>query len=156
MGPGDQRNKTRMPNTKILLVEDNPDDVAITLLALKDHNVKEKIFVVQNGQEALDFLFGANLYADREYLPLPRLVLLDLDLPTMDGLAVLRRIRAEERTHLLPVVLLSSSTSDQDKLDAYTSGANSFLCKPMSFRQYAQAIQQIVRYWLQTNVAPVN
>ena len=138
----------------ILLVEDNPDDELLTLRALKKNNVRNKVFVVRDGVEALDFLFCTNTYADRDPHDTPQLILLDLKLPKLDGLEVLRRLRADERTRLLPVVILTSSNEEQDLLEGYRSGANSYIRKPVDFTQFAETIRELGLYWLVLNAPP--
>jgi two-component system, response regulator len=135
----------------ILLVEDNPDDEALTLRALKKHNVGNKVFVVHDGVEALDFLFCTGAYADRDPHDTPQVILLDIKLPKVDGLEVLRRLRADERTSLLPVVILTSSNEEQDLITGYKYGANSYVRKPVDFNQFADAIRQLGLYWLVLN-----
>ncbi|MCX8109807.1 MAG: response regulator [Syntrophorhabdaceae bacterium] len=131
----------------ILLVEDNPDDVELTLHALKKNNITNEIVVAKDGKEALDYL----MKHDRS---IPVLVLLDLKLPKIDGIEVLRRIRNNERTRLLPVVILTSSKEEQDLLNGYTYGANSYIRKPVDFNQFAEAIRQLGLYWLVLNEPP--
>ena len=142
-----------MDDKMILLVEDNPDDEALTLRALKKHNVGNKVFVVHDGVEALDFLFCTGAYADRDPHNTPQVILLDLKLPKVDGLEVLRRLRADERTSLLPVVILTSSNEEQDLITGYKYGANSYVRKPVDFNQFADAIRQLGLYWLVLNEA---
>lgn len=143
-----------MNHKMILLVEDNPDDEALTLRALKKSNIANKIVVVRDGVEALDYLFGTGTYAGRDPLDLPQVTLLDLKLPKVDGLEVLRRIRADPRTRMLPVVILTSSKEEQDLIQAYSSGANSYVRKPVDFNQFVDAIGQLGLYWLVLNEAP--
>lgn len=135
----------------VLLVEDNPDDVDLTLRALRRHNVANDIVVAQDGVEALEFLFGG---PDGRAVRRPFLILLDLKLPKVDGLEVLRRIRADERTKLLPVVVLTSSDEDQDLIRSYSYGANSFIRKPVDFVQFTEAVRQLGLYWLLLNAPP--
>lgn len=130
-------------DTTILLVEDNPDDVFLTLRALKKNKVSNQVFVVGDGVEALDYLFCENRYAGRSPCDLPQLVLLDLRLPKMDGMDVLRRIRADARTHALPVVILTGSDEEQKMVEGYKSGANAFLRKPVDFDQFLVAVPQL-------------
>jgi len=137
---------------KILLVEDNADDVALTLRALKTHNIKNEVVVAQDGVQALDHLFGPDGGPAPEWLP--AVVLLDLKLPKVNGLDVLRRIRADERTRLLPVVILTSSDEERDIVDGYSLGANSYVRKPVDFVEFTQAAQQLGLYWLLMNTAP--
>src|SRR5215216_1756891 len=138
----------------ILLVEDNADDEALTLRALNKSKVANTIVVVRDGAEALDYLFCTGPYADRNPLDLPQVILLDLKLPKIDGLEVLRRLRAEPRTHMLPVVILTSSKEEQDLLNAYSNGANSYVRKPVDFTQFVEAIRQLGLYWLVLNEVP--
>jgi len=140
-----------MDDKMILLVEDNPDDEALTLRALKKHNVGNKVFVVHDGAEALDFLFCTGAYANRDPHDTPQVILLDIKLPKVDGLEVLRRLRADERTSLLPVVILTSSNEEQDLITGYKYGANSYVRKPVDFNQFADAIRQLGLYWLVLN-----
>lgn len=138
----------------ILLVEDNPDDVALTLRAFKRENIVNDIVVARDGVEALNYLFCENDYADRNPLEQPSVVLLDLKLPKIDGIGVLRRIRAHEQTQHLPVVVLTTSDEDRDKLDSYRLGANSYVRKPVDFHQFHKAIRQLGMYWLVLNEPP--
>ena len=140
-----------MTNKTILLVEDNADDEALTLRALKRSNIGTKVFVVRDGQEALDFLFCMNKYADRNRSEMPELTLLDIKLPKVGGLEVLRRIRAEEHMRGLPIVILSSSNEEQDVVEAYRRGANSYVRKSINFIQFMEAIQQLGWYWMELN-----
>lgn len=143
-----------MKHKMILLVEDNPDDEALTLRALKKSNIANEIFVVRDGAEALDYLFGTGPYTGRDPLDLPQVTLLDLKLPKVDGLEVLRRIRADPRTRMLPVVILTSSKEDQDLISAYSIGVNSYVRKPVDFNQFVEAIGQLGLYWLVLNEPP--
>lgn len=143
-----------MNNKVILLVEDNPDDEALTLHALKKSNITHKIIVAHNGAEALDYLFGTGAYAGRDPCDLPLVVLLDLKLPKIDGLEVLRRIRDNERTQLLPVVLLTSSNEEEDRLKGYMLGANSYVRKPVDFDEFVRAAGQLGLYWILLNEPP--
>ena len=138
----------------ILLVEDNPDDVELTLRALKQHNIKNEVIVAGDGAEALDYLFATGAYADRVASPMPAVVLLDLKLPKVDGLQVLQRIRADERTRLVPVVILTSSDEEQDMIDGYKLGANSYVRKPVDFAEFVEAARQLGLYWLVVNEPP--
>lgn len=141
-------------DTMILLVEDNPDDEALTLRALRKANVGNEVTVVRDGAEALDFLFATGAHAGRETSILPQVVLLDLKLPKIDGLEVLRRVRADHRTKLLPVVILTSSDEEQDRIRGYALGANSYVRKPVDFTQFAEAVRQLGLYWLVLNQPP--
>ncbi len=143
-----------MTDKVILLVEDNPDDELLTLRALKKNNVPNEVVVARDGVEALDYLFGTGEYAGRDTDAMPQLILLDLKLPKVDGLEVLRRLRADERTRLLPVVILTSSREQQDMLDGYGLGANSYVRKPVNFEQFVGAVEQLKLYWLTLNEAP--
>jgi len=143
-----------MNNKIILLVEDNPDDEALTLRALEKNNIMNKVVVAHNGVEALDYLFGEGSYAGRDTGVMPEIILLDLKLPKIDGLEVLRRIRANGRTKLLPVVILTSSKEERDMIEGYSWGANSYIRKPVDFVQFGEAVQQLGLYWLVLNVAP--
>lgn len=138
----------------ILLVEDNPDDEALTLRALKKNNIGNRVAVCHDGPEALDFLFCTGGYSDRDPDDLPQVILLDLKLPKIDGLEVLRRIRSEERTRLLPVVILTSSKEEQDLISGYRNGANSYIRKPVDFNQFVEAVRQLGLYWLVLNEPP--
>ncbi|MBA7657237.1 Response regulator rcp1 [subsurface metagenome] len=144
-----------MDNKIILLVEDDPDDEVLTLRALEKSNILNGIVVAHDGVEALDYLFGEGSYSGRDTSVTPELVLLDLKLPKMDGLEVLRRIRADKRTKLLPVVILTSSREERDLTRGYNLGANSYIRKPVDFVQFRKAVQQLGLYWLVLNVAPL-
>ena len=135
----------------ILLVEDNPNDEALTIRALKKHNIRNEVIVVRDGAEALDWLFARGVHAARDATTLPQVVLLDLKLPKVSGLEVLRAVRADPRTKRLPVVLLTSSKEDQDVVTGYDLGANSYVCKPVDFADFAEAIRQLGLYWLVLN-----
>jgi len=138
----------------ILLVEDNADDEELTIRALKKNNVTNDLVVARDGVEALDFIFGTGAYAGRDPTVLPGLVLLDLKLPKIDGLEVLRRIRADERTRRVPVTVLTSSKEEQDVIRSYDLGANSYIRKPVDFTQFTEAVRQLGMYWLMLNEAP--
>ena len=138
----------------ILLVEDNPDDELLTLRALKKQNITNEVVVARDGEEALDYLFGSGPYAGRDLSVMPQLVLLDLKLPKVDGLEVLRRVRADQRTRLLPVVILTTSREQQDLLQGYGLGANSYVRKPVDFVQFTEAVRQLGLYWLLLNESP--
>jgi CheY-like chemotaxis protein len=144
----------KMETAMILLVEDNADDELLTLRALKANNIENKVFVVRDGVDALDFLFCTNTYADRDPHALPQLILLDVKLPKMDGLEVLRRLRADSRTRLLPVVMLTSSKEEQDLIESYESGANSYMRKPVDYTQFVEYVGHMGSYWLGLNEAP--
>ena len=138
----------------ILLVEDNADDVELTQRAFKKSNILNELVVVSDGQEALDYLFGSGGYAGRNPVVMPRIVLLDLNLPRLNGLEVLRRMRADERTKLLPVVILTTSSEETDILGGYAGGANSYIRKPVDFTRFAEAALQLGLYWLVLNEPP--
>jgi two-component system response regulator len=135
----------------ILLVEDNPDDELLTLRALEKSNILNKVVVTRDGTEALDYLFGTGAYAGRDTNTMPQVVLLDLKLPKMDGLEVLQQLREDERTAMLPVVILTSSNEEQDIVDSYRLGANSYIRKPVDFVQFTEAVRQLGLYWLVLN-----
>ena len=138
----------------ILLVEDNPDDEALTIRALKKHNVVNDVVVTRNGADAIDFLFAQGKFEARDPSVFPTLVLLDLKLPKIDGIEVLRRMKADERTKRLPVVILTSSQEDKDLAAAYDLGANSYITKPVDFEQFSEAVRNIGLYWLVLNQSP--
>jgi CheY-like chemotaxis protein len=138
----------------ILLVEDNPDDEALTLRAFKRQKLANEIIVARDGLEALEFLGGAGRHAGRDIGMLPQVILLDLKLPKVDGLGVLRAIRAEERTRRVPVVILTSSREEQDMVSSYDLGANSYVRKPVDFEQFMEAARQLGLYWLVLNEVP--
>jgi two-component system response regulator len=138
----------------ILLIEDNPDDVELTLRALKLNSIKNEIVVAKDGVEALDYLFGTGKYAGRDLDDLPALIMLDLKLPKIDGLEVLRKIRADERIRLLPVVILTSSKEEQDLISGYALGTNSYVLKPVDFNQFTRAVGLLGMYWLLINEPP--
>jgi two-component system, response regulator len=138
----------------ILLVEDNRDDEALSMRAFERNKIRNPVVCVRDGQEALDWLFGTGAYAGRNIADLPALVLLDLKLPKVDGLEVLRRIREHPATKLTPVVILTSSREDRDRLEGYSLGANSYIRKPIDFEQFVHAIRQLGLYWLVLNEPP--
>lgn len=142
-----------MNNGVILLVEDNPDDVELTLRAFKKNNFMNRIVVARDGAEALDYLFARGPFAERSASEDPEVVLLDLKLPKVDGLDVLRQLRAHERTRLLPVVVLTASVEQQDLIRGYSLGANSYVRKPVDFTQFVEAARQLGLYWLVLNRA---
>ena len=143
-----------MKSKIILLAEDNPDDVTLTLRALKKSKIMNEVVVAQDGVEALDYLFGTGKYAGRDTRVLPQVVLLDLKMPRMDGLEVLQRVRSDERTRLLPVVVLTTSSEDKDRVESYKLGANSYIRKPVNFEQFVDAVQKLGLYWLVLNEGP--
>lgn len=144
-----------MQNGKmILLVEDNEDDVELTLRALEKNRIGNHIEVTRDGVEALEFLFGEGDHKDRDPDDWPQLILLDLNMPRLGGLEVLQRIRADERTRMIPVVVLTSSREESDLIRSYTDGANSYIQKPVDFRQFTEAVRNLGLYWLVLNVPP--
>jgi CheY-like chemotaxis protein len=138
----------------ILLVEDNPDDEALAIRALKRNHISNEIVVAHDGVEALDYLFGTGIYAGRDIRTKPTVILLDLKLPRIDGIEVLRSLRGDDRTKLVPVVILTTSSEEQDMLDSYSLGCNSYIRKPVDFIQFSDAIRQLGMYWLLMNEAP--
>jgi two-component system response regulator len=138
----------------ILLVEDNADDEALTILALEKNKIMNEVVVARDGVEALDYLFGRGAHAGRDASVLPQLVLLDLKLPKVDGLGVLRAIRGDDRTKRLPVVILTSSKEEKDLVAGYELGANSYVRKPVDFTAFAEAVRQLGLYWLVLNESP--
>jgi DNA-binding response OmpR family regulator len=138
----------------ILLIEDNADDEILTMRALKKHNLANEVVVARDGVEALDYLFGTGAYEGRDLMLMPQIILLDLKLPKVEGLEVLRRLRACESTRLLPVVILTSSNEEQDRIAGYGLGANSYVRKPVDFNQFIDAVRQLGLYWLILNEAP--
>jgi len=143
-----------MHNKVILLVEDNPDDIALTKRALEHHNFGSEVVVAHDGAQALDYLFATGIFAERDPSMMPQVVLLDLKLPKVDGLEVLARVRADQRTRLLPIVILSMSNEEKDLLQGYRLGANSFIRKPIDFVQFSETMRQFGCYWLLLNEAP--
>ncbi len=143
-----------MKTKTILLVEDSPDDVQLTLRALKKSKIMNEVVVAGDGVEALDYLFGTGKFSGRDTNEKPQVVLLDLKMPKMDGLEVLKRMRADEKTKLLPVVILTTSSEDRDRIESYKLGANSYIRKPVDFSQFAESVQQLGLYWLVLNEAP--
>lgn len=138
----------------ILLVEDNPDDEALTLRAMSKVSITNQIFVARDGAEALDFLFATGAYSNRQIDELPAVILLDLKLPKVDGLEVLRRLRANEYTRFIPVVILTNSNEERDILTSYTLGANSYVRKPVDFQAFTNLVGQLGKYWLAINEIP--
>ena len=143
-------------NNILLLVEDNPDDEALAVRALKQNHIINEVVVVRDGADALDYLFGTGSYEGRDTSVQPEVVLLDLKLPKVDGLEVLERVRGDERTKYLPVVVLTSSNEERDLVESYKLGANSYIRKPVDFKQFTEAIQQLRLYWLVLNVPAPN
>ena len=145
-----------MTKRMILLVEDNPDDEALTLRALKQNKIQNEVAVARDGAEALDYLFARGAYAGRDLRVMPQLILLDLKLPKVDGLEVLQRLRADPRTAHLPVVVLTSSREGRDVIESYRHGANSYIPRPVDFARFTEAVRQLGLYWLVLNEpAPV-
>jgi len=139
---------------RILLVEDNPDDVDLTIRAFRKNNIANEVIVARDGVEAMDYLFATGGHAGRDPAEVPALVLLDLKLPKLDGLEVLKRLRTDERTRLLPVVILTSSKEEQDLVNGYSLGANSYIRKPVDFERFIEAVHQLGLYWLVLNETP--
>lgn len=138
----------------ILLVEDNPDDEALTLRAMNKMSITNQIYVARDGAEALDFLFSTGIYANRRLNELPAVILLDLKLPKVDGLEVLRKLRSNELTRYIPVVVLTNSNEEQDILSSYSLGANSYVRKPVDFQTFTNLVGQLGKYWLAINETP--
>ena len=143
-----------MNSKVILLVEDNPSDVGLTQRALAKSHLANELVVAEDGQEALDYLFGSGKYAGRDVSEIPALVLLDLKLPRVDGLEVLRQVRADQRTHRLPVVIMTTSKEEQDVAQSYDLGANSYIRKPVDFKQFVEFVEHLGLYWLVLNEPP--
>jgi CheY-like chemotaxis protein len=143
-----------MSEKTILLVEDNPDDEALTMRSLRRANIANDVIVTRDGAEALDYLYGTGKYAGRDLSVMPTLVLLDLKLPRVDGIDVLNRMRQDERTRYIPVVVLTSSSEDEDMMRSYQSGANSYVRKPVAFSDFANAVNQLGIYWMLLNQTP--
>ena len=145
----------RPEEVEILLVEDNPSDVELTLMTLKKHNFANKVHVVNDGAEALEYMFATGAYAGRKIQDTPKVVFLDLKLPKVDGIEVLRRIKSDERTKLTPVVVLTSSQEEQDIVKSYKLGVNSYVVKPVEFENFTRAVSELGLYWLLLNKAPL-
>ena len=143
-----------MNQKNILLVEDNPDDEELTLMAFKRNKLVNDVVVVHDGEEALDYLFGTGSYTGRDLADVPQVILLDLKLPKLGGLEVLKRIRSDPRTQLIPVVILTSSSEEDDIVSSYRLGANSYVRKPVEFKRFSQAVQSLGLYWLLVNQVP--
>jgi two-component system response regulator len=139
---------------EILLVEDNPNDVELTLHALRKHNIANHIHVARDGAEALEFIYGPDAGAGRSIQNGPRVILLDLKLPKVDGLEVLRRVKGDHRTRAIPVVVLTSSREERDMVESYKLGANSYIVKPVDFQQFTNSVRQLGLYWLLLNEPP--
>ena len=140
---------------EILLAEDNPNDERLTLHALNRHNLTNRIHVVRDGAEALDFIFCTGAYAQRNITQPPKVILLDLKLPLVNGLEVLQRMKADPRTRLIPVVILTSSREERDIVDSYRLGVNSYITKPVDFEQFTEAVRTLGLYWVLLNQAPI-
>jgi len=147
-------NLQNMNEVEVLLVEDNPSDAELTLRALKKQNLANKLFHVKDGAEAIDFLFSQGAYADRRVKNGPKVVLLDLKLPKVDGIEVLRRIKSDDRTKKIPVVVMTSSREDRDLNECYQLGVNGYVVKPVEFEDFARAVSQLGCYWLLLNETP--
>lgn len=147
--------QTDIKDVEVLLVEDNANDAELTIRALKKQNLANKLVWVKDGAEALDFLFGTGAYTARDLHSGPRVILLDLRLPKVDGLEVLQKMKADERTRAIPVVVLSSSTQDKDIIASYKLGVNSYVSKPVKFEEFAREVAQLGMYWLLINRPPV-
>ena len=143
-----------MVNKMIMLLEDNADDEALTLRALRKNNIQNEVVVARDGVEALDYLFGTGAYAGRDTRIKPLVILLDLKLPKIDGLEVLRRVRADQQTRFIPVVVLTSTKEEQDLINSYSFGCNSYIRKPVDFVQFVETVRQLGLYWLVLNEAP--
>jgi len=139
---------------KILLIEDSADDIELTVLAMKKSNILNEMVIARDGLEALDYLHARGDYTDRNPEELPALILLDLQLPKLSGIEVLKQLRAEEKFKLIPVVVLTSSNEEKDRLNGYNFGANSYIQKPVDFMQFVSAVQQVGLYWMVLNVNP--
>lgn len=145
---------SNVTNKKILLVEDNQDDEELTIMAFEKNNLKNPIIVARDGAEALDYMFGNGTYKGRDVTDLPQIIILDLKLPKVDGLNVLKRIREDERTRSTPVVILTSSKEDRDMIEAYKLGTNAYVRKPVDFLEFTQAVTQLGLFWLILNEFP--
>ena len=143
-----------MANKIILLVEDNPDDIELTLRALKKNKIMNEVIVAHDGVEALDYMFGRGAYERRDLTMMPTVILLDIKLPRVDGMEVLRKIREHPKTKLVPVVILTSSKEEQDLINGYSLGVNSYVRKPVDFSQFAEAVSNLGLYWLLLNEMP--
>ena len=141
--------------TPILIVEDNPNDALLCIRSLKQNNLANNIVHLTDGQEAIDYLFAEGAYSGRNPMDLPKVLLLDLKLPKLDGLQVLARIRSDERTKLLPVVILTSSQEERDLIESYKLGANSYIVKPVEFENFSKSIREVGLYWLLLNKPPI-
>jgi two-component system response regulator len=140
----------------VLLVEDNPDDVALAMFAFKKNNFSNRVHVARDGAEAIEYIFGTGTYAERKNCQAPRLILLDLKLPKVDGLEVLRRVKSDPRTQNTPVVMMTSSREENDLVTSYALGVNSYIVKPVDFQQFVDAARTLGLYWLLLNEPPVS
>lgn len=147
-------NIQNMNEVEVLLVEDNPSDAELTMRALKKHHLANKLYHVKNGADAIDFLFSQGVYTDRRVENGPKVVLLDLKLPKVDGIEVLRQIKSDQRTKLIPVVVMTSSREDRDLTECYKLGVNGYVVKPVEFEDFARAVSQLGLYWLLINETP--
>lgn len=145
---------TDLKEIEILLVEDNPDDVELTLRVLRRQNLANNVHVVRDGAEALEFIFGTGAYAERDINKKPKVILLDLKLPKVDGLEVLRKVKSDERTRVIPVVVLTSSHEERDIVESYKLGVNSYITKPVDFEKFVDAVSELGLYWLLLNRPP--
>ncbi len=145
----------QIENVDILLVEDNPTDAELAMLALKERNLANKLMWVKDGAEALDFIFATGAYSSRHIENYPRVILLDLRLPKVSGLEVLRRLKADERTRRIPVVVVTSSKEDRDVMESYDHGVNSYINKPVEFNEFAKVVSELGYYWLFINRPPI-
>ncbi|MGB9716442.1 MAG: response regulator [Thermodesulfovibrionales bacterium] len=145
----------QLKEVEILLVEDNPNDAELAIRALKKHNLANKVHIAKDGVEALDFIFGTGSYADRDVNDKPKVVFLDLKLPKVDGLDVLKKIKSDERTKTIPVVVLTSSTEERDIIESYQLGVNSYIVKPIDFDKFVDAVSELGLYWLLLNQPPI-
>jgi CheY-like chemotaxis protein len=144
----------KLNEVEILLVEDNPQDVELTLRALKKHNLANRVHVVKDGAEALDYIFASGAYEGRGIGKTPKVILLDLKLPKVDGLEVLRKVKADERTKTIPIVVLTSSREEKDMVESYKLGVNSYIVKPVDFNKFVDAVGDLGLYWLLLNEVP--
>lgn len=145
---------TTHESVDVLLVEDNPQDAELTQRALQKHNLANKLYTVEDGQEAIEFIFGRGTYSDRSVNRPPKIILLDIKLPKVDGLEVLRAIKGDDRTKHIPVIVLTSSREEKDIIESYKLGVNSYICKPVEFNEFIDAVAQLGLYWLILNEIP--
>jgi two-component system, response regulator len=150
----EDKNMTNISEVEILLVEDNPNDAELALRALRKHNLANKIHLVKDGAEALDFIFGNGAYAGRNIGNKPKVIFLDLKLPKVDGLEVLRKVKSDERTKTIPIVVLTSSHEERDLVESYKFGVNSYIVKPVDFDKFIQSVAQLGMYWMLLNKQP--